>query len=407
MLYLLKDFGEAAMFPMRWAAGATQHIFSHPGMPVSYTQFGRTVAAHCELLERTTRRYKRPTFGLDFTTLDGREVAVTEEVVATKAFCDLRRFRRATRRRDPKVLLVAPLSGHYPTLLRGTVAALLPDHDVYITDWSDAREVPLAAGVFDLDDYIDYVIDFLDHLGPETHVIAVCQPSVPVLAAVAIMAAQDHPAQPASMTLMGGPVDSRKCPTKVNHLATERPIEWFENSVIARVPTYYPGFMRRVYPGFLQLSGFMSMNLDRHVGAHLQLYQHLIEGDGDSAEAHRKFYDEYLSVMDLPAEYYLQTIRTVFQEHALPLGTMMSRGRPVDPGAIRRTALLTVEGEFDDISGIGQTQAAHDLCTGLAKRKKHHHLQRKVGHYGIFNGRRWRENILPVVHGFIRKHAGG
>ncbi|MDJ0948326.1 MAG: polyhydroxyalkanoate depolymerase [Alphaproteobacteria bacterium] len=404
MLYYLRDFSEAALTPLRWSAGAAQQMFSHPGLPISYTRFGRTVAAGAELFQRTTRSYRRPEFGLDSTVIDGETVAVRESVVLEKLFCDLRHFRRRTRRRDPKVLVVAPLSGHYPTLLRGTVEALLPQHDVYITDWRDPRDVPLLMGGFDLDDYIDYVIDFLDHLGPDTHVIAVCQPSVPVLAAVAIMAAEERPNQPRSMTLMGGPVDPRRSPTKVNELASSRPIDWFERTVIARVPMYYPGFMRRVYPGFLQLSGFMVMNLDRHVGAHLRLFQHLVEGDGDSAEAHRKFYDEYLSVMDLPADYYLQTLKTVFQDHALPNGTMVSRGRPIDPGAIRKTALLTVEGERDDVSGVGQTEAAHDLCVNLSHRKKHHHLQPEVGHYGIFNGRRWREEILPVVSGFMREH---
>ncbi len=404
MLYYMKELGEAAMTPMRWAAGATQHVFSHPGLPVSYTRFGRAMAASAELVQRTTKRYGRPDFGLHETVIDGQTVPVREQVVLDHAFCSLRHFQRETVRDDPKVLVAAPLSGHYATLLRGTVEALLPEHDVYITEWRDAREVPLLMGSFDLDDYIDYLISFLDYLGRDTHIVAVCQPSVPVLAAVSIMAAGGSPNQPRSMTLMGGPVDPRRGPTKVSELGVSRPIEWFEQSVIARVPAHYPGFMRRVYPGFLQLTGFMAMNLDRHVGAHMRLFQHLVEGDGDSAEAHRTFYDEYLSVMDLPAEYYLQTLKTVFQDHALPDGTMESRGRAVDPSAIRKTALLTVEGELDDISGVGQTQAAHDLCSRLPRRKRRHHLQHGVGHYGIFNGRRWRDEIRPVVRAFIRKH---
>jgi poly(3-hydroxybutyrate) depolymerase len=282
---------------------------------------------------------------------------------------------------------------------------MLPDHDVYITDWTDARDVPAVRGRFDLDDYIDYIVSFLEHLGPDAHVVAVCQPSVPVMAAVSLMAADDHPCQPASMTLMGGPIDTRVNPTAVNTYAESRPIEWFRSSVINVVPMSYPGAGRLVYAGFMQLTGFMSMNMDRHFGAHVKLFEHLVTGDGDSAEAHRRFYDEYLSVMDMTAEFYLQTVETVFQRHDLPRGEMMHRGRRVDPGAIRKTALLTIEGELDDISATGQTQAAHRLCANLPKARKKHHLQEKVGHYGIFNGRRWREHIYPVVRDFIRKHG--
>jgi poly(3-hydroxybutyrate) depolymerase len=281
---------------------------------------------------------------------------------------------------------------------------MLPEHDVYITDWIDARDVPARRGGFDLDDYIDLVIRFVRHLGPNTHVLAVCQPSVPVLAAVALMAGQNDPCQPASMTLMGGPIDTRINPTKVNELATGRPLEWFAENVLYTVPMNYPGRGRRVYPGFVQLSGFMSMNLDRHVDAHLNLFRHLVRGDGNSAEEHREFYDEYLSVMDLPAEFYMQTIKTAFQDHALPRGVMMSRNRAVDPTLIRRTALMTVEGEKDDITGPGQCLAAHTVCASLPDSMRRHHLQPKVGHYGIFNGRRWREEILPNVSDFIRSH---
>ena len=403
MLYHFYDFHLAAWEPMRAFAKAGEALFSHPGLPFSYTSTGRAAAAVCELVERTTRRYRKPAFGIEEVTIDGRRVAVTEEHVLEEPFCRLKHFRRAGKHKDPRVLIVAPLSGHYATLLRGTVAALLPCHDVYITDWIDASQVPIAEGRFDLDDYIDLVTAFLEHLGPGTHVMAVCQPSVPVLAAVACMAADKHPDQPRSMTLMGGPIDTRANPTKVNELATSRPISWFERSVVSRVPLGYPGAGRRVYPGFLQLTGFMSMNLDRHVGAHMKLYEHMVVGDGDSARAHRRFYDEYLSVMDLPAEYYLQTVKTVFQDHALPEGTMTHRGRTVDPSAIRKTALMTVEGEFDDISGVGQTRAAHDICTGLKAKKRRHYEQPKVGHYGIFNGRRWRKEIMPRVAAFIRE----
>ncbi|MHA1538831.1 MAG: polyhydroxyalkanoate depolymerase [Alphaproteobacteria bacterium] len=407
MLYQFYNMHLAAWEPMRAFAKAGEALFSNPWLPFSHTHSGRAAAAVCELVERTTRRYRKPAFGIEWVMVEGEEVAVSEECVLDTPFCRLLHFRRALARKpaknSPRVLLVAPLSGHFATLLKGTLAALLEGHDVYLTDWRDASQVPLAEGRFDLDDYIDTIIGFFEKLGPAAHVVAVCQPSVPVMAAVSIMAAQDHPAQPSSMTLMGGPIDTRVNPTKVNELATGRPISWFENNVIARVPLGAPGAGRRVYPGVLQLTGFMSMNLDRHIGAHMKMYEHLVEGDGDSAAAHRKFYDEYMSVMDLPAEYYLQTITTVFQDHALPEGTMVSRGRKIDPGAIRKTALLTVEGEHDDISGIGQTKAAHALCSGLTEKMHAHYEQDSVGHYGIFNGRRWREQIMPRVADFIAR----
>ena len=404
MLYHLYDWHHAAWEPVRLFVQAGQRLFSHPALPFSYTGMGRTAAAVCEMVERGTRRYAKPEFGLERTTIDGREVAVVEEDVLKKTFCTLKHFRRATKRRDPRLLIVAPLSGHHATLLRGTVEALLPAHDIYIADWINASEVPVEKGGFDLDDYIDYVIEFLRHIGPGAHVMAVCQPSVPVLAAVSLMAADRDPAVPRSMILMGGPIDTRRNPTKVNDVATGRSLEWFERTVIALVPPGHPGAGRRVYPGFLQLSGFVSMNLDRHVGAQLRLFRHLVQGDGDSAEAHRRFYDEYMSVMDLPAEFYLQTIRTVFQEHALPRGKMKSRGRRVDPSKIVKSALFTIEGELDDISGLGQTRAAHDLCTGIPAERHRHYEAKGVGHYGIFNGRRWREDIMPRVRDFIREH---
>ena len=401
MLYHLYDWHHAAWKPMRLFVQAGQHLFSHPALPFSYTGMGRTAAAMCEMVERGTRRYAKPAFGLDHTTIDGKKVAIVEETVFQKTFGGLKHFRRTTKRDDPRLLIVAPLSGHHATLLRGTVEALLPSHDVYITDWISASEVPLEAGSFDLDDYIDYVIEFLQHIGPGTHIMAVCQPSVPVLAAVALMSADGNPAVPASMTMMGGPIDTRKNPTKVNDVATDRSIEWFERTVLTTVPGGHPGAGRRVYPGFLQLSGFMSMNIDRHVGAQMRMFRHLIQGDGESAAGHRKFYDEYMSVMDLPAEFYMQTIETVFQEHALPRGTMVSRNRKVEPSKITKTALLTIEGELDDISGLGQTRAAHDLCSGLPAERHRHYEAKGVGHYGIFNGRRWREDIMPRVRDFI------
>jgi poly(3-hydroxybutyrate) depolymerase len=405
MLYHLYDLQHAMMSPSRAVAETLQHLFSHPLLPISYTRFGRAIAAGSEIFERSTRRYKKPEFGLDSTVIAGEPVGVELITAARKPFCDLLHFRRDTTREDPKVLLVAPLSGHHATLLRGTAQALLPDHDVYVTDWINACEVPSERGPFDLDDYIDYVIAFLQKLGPDVHVIAVCQPSVPVLAAVSLMAEAKDPAAPRSMTLMGGPIDTRVNPTQVNQLAAARSIEWFEHSVITQVPATYPGFTRRVYPGFLQLTGFMTMNLDRHVGSTMRHYQHLVRGDGESAAGHRRFYDEYLSVMDLTAEFYLQTVKTAFQDHALPLGTMRSRGRKVDPRAIRKTALMTVEGELDDISGVGQTYAAHALCANLPAAKRRHLMQKGVGHFGIFNGKKWRSEILPQVRSFIRQNA--
>lgn len=403
-LYQLYDFQRAALAPWRLTAETVQQVFSHPMLPVAYTRLGRAVAAGAELFERSTRRYGKPEWRLQQTWIDGREVGVQVNTVLERPFCDLLHFRRDVPRSDPRVLVVAPMSGHYATLLRDTVAALLPDHDVYITDWQNAAEVPLEHGGFDLDDYIDDVIQFIEHLGPDVHVIAVCQPSVPVLAAVSIMAADGHPAAPRSMILMGGPIDTRVNPTRVNRHATEHSLEWFERACVSTVPATYPGFLRRVYPGFLQLTSFMAMNADRHLGSALKHFQHLVRGDGESAEAHRRFYDEYLAVMDLPAEFFLQTVKVAFHEHALPCGTMTSRGGPVDPKAIRDTALMTVEGELDDISGPGQTVAAHDLCTAIPPDKRYHHFQKGVGHFGIFNGRRWRSDILPKIRTFIREN---
>lgn len=406
--YKLYELNHAAMAPWRAMADATKLVFQNPLNPFAETPFGRSMAAAAELFERTTRRYGKPEFGIDETVVDGNAVAVSEHVVWSRPFCKLLHFERDLpddRPPDPTLLIVAPLSGHYATLLRGTVAAMLPAHDVYITDWQDARMVPVAEGRFDLDDYIDYVVDMFRHLGPGAHVMAVCQPSVPVFAAVALMSEAKDPDLPATMTLMGGPIDTRLAPTAVNRLAEAKGVEWFRQNVIMSVPFPHPGFMRDVYPGFLQLSGFMGMNLERHVSAHQALFRHLVEGDGDSAEKHREFYDEYLAVMDLTAEFYLQTVDTVFVRHALPKGEMTHRGTPVRPEAIRRTPLLTVEGERDDISGVGQTRAAHALCTNLPEEKQQHHLFKGVGHYGVFNGSRFRAEIVPRISAFIRKHA--
>jgi poly(3-hydroxybutyrate) depolymerase len=408
MLYQLFEIHQAALQPFRVLAEAQTQALKLPYLPMNYTAAARTLAAGLEVFSNITRRYPKPEFGLATTMVDGVECDVTEHDVLVLPFCRLKHFQRAgcETRNDPKLLIVAPLSGHYATLLRGTVEAMLPNHEVYITDWVDARDVPLSEGAFSLDDYVDYVREFFAALGPGAHVMGVCQPSVPVLAAVALMSAENDAHVPRSMTLMGGPIDTRLSPTVPNDLAQEHSIEWFEHSVINRVPFPHAGFMREVYPGFIQLTGFMTMNLDRHVGAHVRLFHNLIKGDGDSAKAHTDFYDEYLAVMDLPAEYYLQTVKTVFQDHALPRGIMTVRGETVDCTAIRKTALLTVEGEKDDISGVGQTMAAHDLCPNIPKNMRGHYLQAGVGHYGVFNGRRWREEIAPRVTAFIRQHDG-
>lgn len=406
MLYHLYEMQHVAVAPARFVADQGQHWLRNPFNPFAYTPYGRMLAAGFHVFEHATRRYGKPRFEIDEVTVDGRTVPVTERICHRRTFGQLKRFEHHGGGDRPRVLLVAPMSGHYATLLRGTVRAMVPDHDVYVTDWRDARNVALHEGSFDLDDYIDYLIDWLHALGPGTHVMAVCQPSVPVLAAVSLMAASDDPCQPPSMTLMGGPIDTRRNPTEVNRLAEEKPMAWFERTVITRVPPPNRGFMRRVYPGFLQLAGFMHMNLDRHIDAHREVFFHLVEGDGESAQSKLDFYEEYRAVMDLTAEFYLQTVKTVFKDHALPKGTMVSRGRAVDPAAIRRTALLTVEGEKDDISGLGQTRAAQDLCTALPASMRVHYEQPGVGHYGIFNGRRWREEIQPRVSAFIRAHAG-
>ena len=407
-LYWLYEWGQAALNPSRALADVTRLYFKNPLNPLAHTTLGKSIAATAEIYERAVRRYAKPEWRIDSTTVGGERVPVQITTVWERPFCRLLHFERVLehppRHQQPKVLIVAPMSGHYPTLLRGTVEAFLPQHDVYITEWVDARMVPLSQGRFDLDDYIDYLISMLHRLGGDCHVIAVCQPSVPVLAAVALMEAKNDPHVPHSMILMGGPIDTREKPTAVNRLAEERGIDWFRRNVIARVPFPHPGFMREVYPGFLQLTGFISMNLDRHLDAHRQMFEHLVSGDGDSADKHREFYDEYLAVMDLAAEFYLQTVETVFIRHALPKGEMTHRGTKVDPSRIHRVALLTIEGEHDDISGLGQTQAAHRLCTSIPADKKAHYMQRSVGHYGVFNGSRFRAEIAPRIFDFIRTH---
>jgi poly(3-hydroxybutyrate) depolymerase len=406
--YYWYEAAQAMLSPARAGNDALRSFYSNPANPFAQTAFGRNMAAACELFERVTRRYGKPRFDLNSTVVDGALVSVAETVVWSKPFCNLIRFERrlpAKRRRDPKLLIVAPMSGHYATLLRGTVEAFLPGHDVYVTDWQDARTVPVAAGSFDLDDYVDYVIGMLQLLGPDVHVLGVCQPSVPVIAAIARMEALGDGSAPRSMILMGGPIDTRESPTAVNKLAEERGTDWFRRNCIVRVPFTHAGVGRNVYPGFLQLSGFMAMNFDRHMTAHWDMFKHLVEGDGDSADKHRDFYDEYLAVMDLTAEFYLQTVDTVFVRHALPKGEMTHRGAPVDLSAIRRTALMTVEGEKDDISGIGQTKAAHALCTGIPASRKVDYLQKNVGHYGVFNGSRFRSEVAPRIASFILAHA--
>jgi poly(3-hydroxybutyrate) depolymerase len=409
VLYHAYELTHAAITPFRAAAQMSTQALRNPVNPMSQTIGFRATAAACEMFVHATRRYGKPEFGLETTEVAGETVPIVEEVVLRKPFCDLLRFKRsatvAHARNDPKVLILAPMSGHFATLLRGTVEAMLPEHDVYITDWVDARNVPVSKGRFDLDDYIDYIEEFCAFLasdGERPAVMGVCQPGVPALASTALMAARNEPYRPASLVLMGSPIDTRVSPTEPTKLAESKPLSWFEKHCISTVPWPNPGFMRRVYPGFMQLSGFMSMNLDRHVDAHVRQFRNLIRGDGDSAAAHRTFYDEYLAVMDLTAEFYLQTVETVFQTHAMPKGEFVHRGQPVDLGAIRDVALFCVEGEKDDITGLGQTMAALDLCVNLPEEKKQDYVQPKVGHYGVFNGSRWRRFIQPKVRDFIR-----
>ena len=405
MLYELYELQRAFLTPMAAFAKLGAHAYGD-GL-LSALPFSERMAAGYELLSRVGKFYDKPEFGLVETVLtDGGKVAVRQRVVLRKPFCELLHFERdmpAGRAPDPVVLVVAPLSGHHATLLRDTVRQLLPSHDVYITDWLDARHVPLSKGAFHLDDYVAYVRDFFAFLGP-IHVVGVCQPTVPVLAAISLMSTAGDPNLPKTMTLMGGPIDTRRSPTEVNALAKREPYEWFERTVICSVPERYPGYLRRVYPGFLQLGGFVAMNPGKHFQSHWDFYRDLVKGADESAEAHRRFYDEYNAVMDMPAEYYLDTIKVVFQEHQLPRGEWRCKGVRVAPEDITQVPLLTVEGELDDISGSGQTQAAHDLCSGIAAAHKRHFTAPGCGHYGIFSGRRWREAIYPQLHDFIRAY---
>ena len=413
MLYALYEAGYYGSTPLRLAARATRDFWSSPLNPAADTDLGRRIYAGADLFANLTRRYGRPEWGIDAVEINGVEVRVRRNVSWRSPWCKLIHFARA--RADmrkaglhelgPAVLIVAPLSGHYATLLRGTVRAFLQDHDVYITDWSNARDVPMMEGRFGLDDYIDHIRQMLREMGPRPNVVAVCQPGPAVLAAASLMAEDDDPARPASMTFMGSPIDARLSPTVTNKLAEEKPFTWFQSNMIYTVPAPYPGMGRRVYPGFVQLASFMSMNLEKHQNAHLRYLQDLMKGDGDSAEKHLEFYDEYLSVLDLTEEFYLQTVDAVFQKHLLPRGELYHRGRLVDPSKIVDIGLMTVEGENDDISGIGQTQAAHGLCSNLPDEFKTDYIQPHVGHYGVFNGRRFNEEIYPRVRQFIRARA--
>ncbi|MES2535210.1 MAG: polyhydroxyalkanoate depolymerase [Pseudomonadota bacterium] len=411
MLYQFHEMNRTLLTPLLQWAEASSKLFTNPVSPLAHTPFAQRIAAGYELMYRLGKDYEKPQFDIPTVLVDGKTVTVTELVNDTRPFCRLLHFKKDLSAKEfkglqqPVVLLVAPLSGHHSTLLRDTVRALLAEHDVYITDWTDARMVPLSDGPFHLHDYIYYVQDYIRKLGPDVHVISVCQPTVPVLAAIALMATAKDPKMPKTMTMMGGPIDPRKSPTEVNDLANKKPYSWFENTVIYSVPQNYPGFGRKVYPGFLQHAGFVAMNPRRHAQSHWDFYMHLREGDNESAEEHRKFYDEYNAVLDMPAEYYLETIRTVFQETRLPLGTWEVEGKLVRPQDITNVALLTIEGELDDISGSGQTEAAQDLCSHIPKNKKHHYTAPKCGHYGIFAGRRWREMICPKITEFIKANS--
>ncbi|MFY9509403.1 MAG: polyhydroxyalkanoate depolymerase [Rubrivivax sp.] len=410
MLYQLYETQRALMSPFSEFASAAAKLYDHPLSPFAHTPMAQRVSAGFDLLHRLAKEYEKPEFNITAASVDGVQVAVQQHVAVEKPFCRLLRFKRftddpqalATMKSQPTVLVVAPLSGHHATLLRDTVKSLLNDHKVYITDWTDARMVPADAGAFHLDDYVAYVQEFIRFIGPEVHVISVCQPTVPVLAAVSLQASNGDTV-PRTMTMMGGPIDARKSPTAVNNLAMNKSYSWFENNVIHRVPPNFPGAGRPVYPGFLQHSGFVAMNPDRHLSSHYDYFRDLIRGDDDSAEAHRQFYDEYNAVLDMPAEYYLDTIKTVFQDFALVNGTWHVNGQLVQPQDISGAALLTIEGELDDISGAGQTKAAHGLCTGIPKSRQFHYDVQGAGHYGIFSGRRWREKVYPEVKAFITR----
>jgi poly(3-hydroxybutyrate) depolymerase len=411
MLYHLHEMQRNFLTPLTHWAKASAKLFSNPVSPLAHTPFSQRIAAGYELMYRLGKDYEKPEFDIPSVVIDGNQVGIIEEKIVSKPFCNLIHFKKDlsaaqfANLKQPKVLVVAPLSGHHATLLRDTVRSLLPGHDIYITDWIDARMVPLSDGEFHLHDYVYYVQDFIRLLGPDVHLISVCQPTVPVMAAVSLMASANDPKLPRSMTMMGGPIDPRKSPTEVNSLAMKKPFSWFENTVIYNVPQNFPGHGRKVYPGFLQHAGFLAMNAGRHAKSHRDYYEHLVRGNEASAEEHRKFYDEYNAVLDMAADYYLETIKLIFQEHRLPLGTWEVEGKLVRPQDIKTVALFTIEGELDDISGSGQTKAAHDLCTGIPKSKQQHYTAPDCGHFGIFSGRRWREIICPKVATFIKENS--
>ena len=401
MLYDAYQAQSDLLAPLRAWAGLTSSVFRDTCAGSSANYLLKSLSAATEIVNRAHLIHERPNYEIDTVEVEGQTVKVTEVSALDTPFATLLRFKKDTTAPQPRVLIVAPMAGHFPTLLRHTAQVMLADHDVYITDWKSARDIPLAAGRFGVDEYIEHIIKFFEKIGPGAHVVAVCQPCAALLATVAVMAQDNHPCQPRSMTLMAGPVDTRIAPTTVNELATGHPIEWFEKNLITTVPRRYPGSHRRVYPGFLQVSAFMSMNLPRHIRAHLDLFDHIRKGEDAKAEANRKFYDEYFSVADLPAEFYLETVRKVFQEFHLPRGIFEYRGRRVEPAAIRKTALLTVEGEKDDICSVGQTMAAHDLCTSIKPFRRKHYVQPGVGHYGVFSGTRWHTQIYPIVRNVI------
>ena len=411
MLYQIHEWQRSFLGPLSYFAQANARMLNDHASPLSQWPGVQRMAAGFELIHRLGKDYEKPEFGIHSALAHEHEIAVIERVALDKPFCQLKRFKRFSddpatiekMKADPVVLVVAPLSGHHATLLRDTVRTLLREHKVYITDWVDARMVPAEAGTFGLDDYVAYIEEFIRHIGArELHVISVCQPTVPVLAAVSLMAARGEDT-PLSLTMMGGPIDPRRSPTGVNNLATTQPLSWFKNNVVQTVPPNYPGHGREVYPGFLQHAGFIAMNPSRHLSSHWDYYQNLLRGDQEDAASHRKFYDEYNAVLDMPAAFYLDTIATVFQQFLLPRGLWDVAGERVNPAAIMKSALLTVEGELDDISGLGQTQAAHDLCSGIPAKRRAHKVIEGAGHYGIFSGRRWREKVYPQVRDFIRK----
>lgn len=405
MLYNIYELNRTMLSNAAAWASMGAELLSSPMLPMAHFGVGPVVASALEVFAHAAAPRGKPNFDIESVTVDGTNHPVTEAIVLHRPFGNLLRFSHDGLPKDaPRLLIVAPMSGHYATLLRGTVARMVERTVVYITDWADAKMVPVAAGRFDLDDYIDYVVDFLEHIGPGAHMVAVCQPSVPALAATALMGADKHPCRPATLTMMGGPIDTREAPTSVNDMAVENSIGWFRNTLITTVPHAYPGAGREVYPGFLQLANFMWMNIGSHLESHYGMFKHLVEGDGESADATKAFYDEYRSVCDMTAEFYLQTVEHVFQKHSLPKGELVHRGRPIDLRAITDTALLAVEGERDDISGIGQTRAALTLATGLAASRKNYHLAPEVGHYGIFNGSKWRNKIAPVVEAWMKQH---